>query len=84
MIARLAATATFALASGAALATQIVIYNASDCVNSALVRARMEGGLSTTSMGDASIGFSLPMTVSDSELDLIFEAVRKVAEAIQR
>lgn len=49
-----------------------------------LVRACMEGGLSTTSKGDASIGFSLPMTVSDSELDLIFAAVRKVAEAIQR
>lgn len=49
-----------------------------------LVRACMEAGLSTTSKGDSSIGFSLPMTVSDSELDLIFEAVRKVAEAIQR
>lgn len=49
-----------------------------------LVRACMDAGLSTTSKGDASIGFSLPMTVSDSELDLTLEAVRTVAEALQR
>lgn len=49
-----------------------------------LVRACMEAGLSTTSKGDSSIGFSLPMTVSDAELDLIFEQVRKLAELLQR
>jgi len=49
-----------------------------------LVSACMEAGLSTTSKGDDSIGFSLPMTVSDAELDLILETVGKVAKALQR
>jgi 4-aminobutyrate aminotransferase len=49
-----------------------------------LIGACMDAGLSTTSKGADSIGFSLPMTVSDAELDLIFETVRKVAEALQR
>lgn len=49
-----------------------------------LVRACMDAGLSTTSKGDASIGFSLPMTVSDAELALVLESVGKVAEALQR
>lgn len=48
-----------------------------------LVQACMDCGLSTVSKGGASIGFSLPMTVSDAELDLILEAVRKVAEALR-
>ncbi|TCR70474.1 aminotransferase class III-fold pyridoxal phosphate-dependent enzyme [Bosea sp. BK604] len=49
-----------------------------------LVGACMAAGLSTTSKGDASIGFSLPMTVSDAELALVLDSVRKVAEALQR
>ncbi|CAN7533350.1 aminotransferase class III-fold pyridoxal phosphate-dependent enzyme [Bosea sp. LjRoot90] len=48
-----------------------------------LVQACMDCGLSTVSKGGASIGFSLPMTVSDAELDLILEAVLKVAEALR-
>lgn len=49
-----------------------------------LVSACMEAGLSTTSKGDDSIGLSLPMTVSDAELDLVLETVGKVAKALQR
>ncbi|MBS7700271.1 MULTISPECIES: aminotransferase class III-fold pyridoxal phosphate-dependent enzyme [unclassified Chelatococcus] len=49
-----------------------------------LVRAFMEAGLSTTAKDNDSVGFSLPMTVSDAELDLIFGAVQRAAETIQR
>lgn len=49
-----------------------------------LVRTFMEAGLSTTAKGDNSVGFSLPLTVSDMELDLVFDAVRKAAAMVRR
>lgn len=46
-----------------------------------LVSRCFEFGLSTTSKGPASIGFSLPMTVTDAELELCFERLERVAAA---
>lgn len=48
-----------------------------------LVDACMAEGLSTTPKGPASIGLSLPMTVTDAELDLILEKLERVASAFQ-
>ena len=44
-----------------------------------LVSSCFAFGLSTTSKGPDSIGFSLPMTVTDTELGLCFERLEKVA-----
>jgi 4-aminobutyrate aminotransferase len=44
-----------------------------------LVSACFKAGLSTTSKGPDSIGFSLPMNVTDAELDLCFERLERVA-----
>ncbi|MEP9373590.1 aminotransferase class III-fold pyridoxal phosphate-dependent enzyme [Mesorhizobium sp. KR1-2] len=48
-----------------------------------LVSACMAGGLSTTAKGPASMGFSLPMTVTDTELDLVFEKLERAAGVVQ-
>lgn len=48
-----------------------------------LVSACMAEGLSTTTKGLASIGFSLPMTVSDAELGLVFNKLARAAVAVQ-
>ncbi|MBS3649082.1 aminotransferase class III-fold pyridoxal phosphate-dependent enzyme [Pseudaminobacter sp. 19-2017] len=48
-----------------------------------LVSACMAEGLSTTDKGCASVGFSLPMTVTDAELDIVFERLERAAAAVQ-
>ena len=49
---------------------------------SRLVSACMAEGLSTTSKGPVSIGLSLPLTITDAELDLVFDKLERAAAAV--
>ena len=48
-----------------------------------LVSACMAEGLSTTDKGVNSVGFSLPMTITDAELDLVFAKLERAAVVVQ-